>query len=79
MVPKRLSITARALPLWGLLVFALSLGSGCGGADSGEIEITSPVQVAPMYNPTPTKSGMSHLTEENEAEYIDKIPGAVAR
>lgn len=78
MVREHVSAAARALPRAVFLLAALCLLAGCGG-ESGEIEITAPAQVAPMYNPTPTKSGMSHLTEENEAQYIDKIPGAVAR
>lgn len=75
MVREPVSTAARALARAGLLLVALTLGFGCGG-DSGEIEITAPITVEPMHNPTPTKSGYSHLSVDNEAQYVDKIPGA---
>ena len=71
----------RALPKWPrplMLLAALGLTPGCGSGDGGP-EVVEAVKDAPVHNPTESKSPMAKINPDNEAENIDKIPGAVTR
>ena len=71
----------RVLQEWPLpltLLTALTFAPGCGSGDGGP-EVVEAVKDAPVHNPTESKSPMAKINPDNEAENIDKIPGAVTR
>lgn len=61
-----------------LLLATLIIAPACNSGDNGP-EVVEAVKDAPVHNPTESKSPMAKINPDNEAENIDKIPGAVTR